>query len=164
MSYPRAIEKISGDMYVDDLTSGYNTVGEVQILKQKSEDCFQSCFQKKGAFTQAAFLHTSVENTKTTTSNELTYAKEMFQASSNETKILRVPWNKMTDRLSISTPKFQQIVTNRNIVRYVALIYDLLGIISPFHVLGKVKYIDLYDEKIPWDAKAPVHLKNKFVK
>ena len=32
-----------------------------------------------------------------------------------------------------------------------------------FHVLGKVKYIDLYDEKIPWDAKA-VHLKNKFVK
>ena len=55
MSYPRAIEKISGDMYVDDLTSGYNTVGEVQILKQKSEDCFQSCFQKKGAFTQVAF-------------------------------------------------------------------------------------------------------------
>ena len=58
MNYPRAIEKISGDMYVDDLTSGYNTVGEVEILKQKSEDCFQSCFQKKGAFTQVAFLHT----------------------------------------------------------------------------------------------------------
>lgn len=88
----------------------------------------------------------------------------MFQASSNETKILRVPWNKMTDELSISIPKFQQIVTNRNIVRYVALIYDSLGIISPFHVLGKVKYIDFYDEKIPWDAKAPVHLTNKFVK
>ena len=58
MSYPRAIEKISGDMYVDDLTSGYNTVGEVEILKQKFEDCFQSCFQKKGAFTQVGFLHT----------------------------------------------------------------------------------------------------------
>lgn len=58
MSYPGAIEKISGDMYVDDLKSGYNTVGEVEILKQKFEDCFQSCFQKKGAFTQVAFLHT----------------------------------------------------------------------------------------------------------
>lgn len=58
MSYPEAIEKISGDMYVDDLKSGYNTVGEVEILKQKFEDCFQSCFQKKGAFTQVAFLHT----------------------------------------------------------------------------------------------------------
>ena len=164
MSYPRAIEKISGDMYVDDLTSGYNTVGEVEILKQKSEDCFQSCFQKKVHSHKWHSYIPSIENTKTTTSNELTYAKEMFQASSNETKILRVPWNKMTDGLSISTPKFQQIVTNRNIVRYVALIYDSLGIISPFHVLGKVKYIDLYDEKIPWDAKAPVHLKNKFVK
>lgn len=58
MSYPRAIEKISGDMYVNDLTSEYNTVGEVEILKQKFKDCFQSCFQKKGAFTQVTFLHT----------------------------------------------------------------------------------------------------------
>ena len=39
-----------------------------------------------------------------------------------------------------------------------------LVLLSPFHVLGKVKYIDFYDEKIPWDAKAPVHLTNKFVK
>ena len=50
----------------------------------------------------------SLENTKTTTSNELTYAKQMFQTSSNETKMLGVPWNKSTDKLSISISKFQQ--------------------------------------------------------
>ena len=45
-----------------------------------------------------------------------------------------------------------------------ASIYDSLGIISPFHVLEKVIYSKLCDKKIPWDAEAPEHLKNKFVK
>ena len=31
-------------------------------------------------------------------------------------------------------------------------------------MLGKVVYSELCDEKIPWDAEAPEHLKNKFVK
>ena len=37
-NYPKVTENISDDMYVDDLTSGGNTVGEVEILKQKCED------------------------------------------------------------------------------------------------------------------------------
>ena len=72
----------------------------------------------------------------------------MLQASSNETKIVGVPWNKLTDKLSISIPKFQQIVTKRNILSYVTSIYDPLGNISPCHVLGKVIYSELCDEKI----------------
>ena len=45
-----------------------------------------------------------------------------------------------------------------------ASIYDYLGIISPYHVLGKVAYSKPCGEKIPWDAETPEHLKNKFVK
>ena len=37
INYAKVIENISDDMYVDDLTSGGNTVGEVEILKQKCE-------------------------------------------------------------------------------------------------------------------------------
>ena len=73
----------------------------------------------------------------------------MFQTSSNETKILGVPWNKLTDKLSISIPKFQQTVIKRNILIYVASIYDPLGIVSPCHVLWKVIYSELCEEKIP---------------
>ena len=117
MNYPTVIDNISDDMYEDDLTSVGSTVGEVEILKQKCEELF-----KTGGFN----LHKcysnipSLENTNTTTSSELTYAKQMFQTSSNETKILGVPWNKLTDKLSISIPKFQQTVTKRNILSYVA--------------------------------------------
>ena len=44
------------------------------------------------------------------------------------------------------------------------LIYDPLGIIYPRHISEKVIYRELCDEKSPWDAEAPEHLKNKFVK
>ena len=40
-NYPKGIENISDDMYVDDLTSGGNTVEEVKILKQKCEELFK---------------------------------------------------------------------------------------------------------------------------
>ena len=106
-----------------------------------------------------AFNIPSLENTKTNISNELTYA-----TSSNNSKIFGVPWNKLTDKLSISLTKFQQTVTKRNISSYVALICDLLSIVSFCHVLGKVIYSEPCDEKIPWDVETPEDLKNKFVK
>ena len=37
-NYPKVIENISDAMYVDDLTSGGNAVGEVEIFKQKCEN------------------------------------------------------------------------------------------------------------------------------
>ena len=40
----------------------------------------------------------------------------LIQTSPNEIKILDVPWNKLTDNISISIPKFQQTVTKRNIL------------------------------------------------
>ena len=118
-------------MYVDNLTSRGNTVGKVEILKQKSEELF-----KKGGFNLHKWYSNilSLENAKTSTSSELTYAKQMFQTSLNETKILGVPWNKLTDKLSIFISRFQQTVTKRNILSYMASTYDYLSFISPCHV------------------------------
>ena len=63
-------------------------VGEVEFLKQKCEELF-----KKEGFNLNKWHSNipSLENTKKTTSSELIYAKEMFQTSLNETKILGVP-------------------------------------------------------------------------
>ena len=53
----------------------------------------------------------------------------MFQTSSNETRMLGVPWNKLTDKLSIYIREFlRRTVTKRNILSSVSLIYDPLGI------------------------------------
>ena len=64
-NYPKVIENISDDMYVDDLTFEGNTVREGEILKQKCKELY-----KEGGFN----LHKwhcnipSLENTKTTNS------------------------------------------------------------------------------------------------
>ena len=41
MNYLKAIENISDVMYVDNLTSGGNPVGQVVIFKQKCEELFR---------------------------------------------------------------------------------------------------------------------------
>ena len=71
-NYPKVTDNISYDMYLGDSTSGGNTVGEVEILKQKCEELF-----KKGGFNLHKWHSNipSLENTKTTTSSELTKSK-----------------------------------------------------------------------------------------
>ena len=56
-----------------------------------------------------------------------------IQTSPNEIKILGVSWNKLTNNLSISMPKFRQTVTKKKFLRSAASIYDPLRIISPRH-------------------------------
>ena len=52
------------------------------------------------------------------------------------------------------------MLTKRN----VASIYDQFGIISPSHVLRKVIYRELCDNKISWDAEVSKGRKTKFEK
>ena len=62
-------------------------------------------------------------------------------------------------------PTYQQkVITKRNILSYVASMYDRLAFISPSHVIGKVIYRKLCDEKVPWDAEVSVGLKREIEK
>ena len=40
--------------------------------------------------------------------SQLTYAKQVSNQGSNETKILRLGWNKQNDRLSVVTPTLKK--------------------------------------------------------
>ena len=76
---------------------GGNAAGEVEILKQ-CEDLI-----KKDGFSlhKWHFYIPSLENTKKTSSNKLiTNGKQMFQTSSDKTKLLGAPWSKLTDKIS----------------------------------------------------------------
>ena len=71
----------------------------------------------------------------------------------SNTKILGLGCNKASDTLSVIIPTYQhKAIPKRNILSYVASIYDPLGFISPSHVIDKVIYRKLCDEKVPWDA------------
>ena len=160
--YPTLIEAISEDMYVDDLVSGSNTIEEVEVIKQKSIELF-----RKGGFN----LHKSHSNvpslqfSNTKSEIELTYAKEKFKNTADLTKILGVPWDKNRDNLSIVVPEFnEKLIIKRNVLSYIASIYNPLGLISASHILGKVIYRELCVKKLPWDTEVSQILKEKFKK
>ena len=71
-------------MYVDDLVTGGNNLGEVKEIKQNSVQLF-----KKGRFNLYKW-NSNVSELESENSNqsELTYAKQVLNQGSNETKIL----------------------------------------------------------------------------
>ena len=77
------------------------------------------------------------------------------------TKMLGVPWDKNRDNLSVGVP---ELITKRNVLSYIASIYDPLGLISANHFIGKVIYRELCDKKLPWDTEIPQILKKQFKK
>ena len=88
--------------------------------------------------------------------------REKFKNTADLTKILGVPWDKNRDNLSIAVP--EKLITKRNVLSYIACIYDPLGLISANHIIGKVIYRHLCDKKLPWGTETPQILKKKFKK
>ena len=67
----------------------------------------------------------------------------------NLTKILGKPWVKIADNLSHVLSEFDEILTTkRNVLSYIASIYNPLGLISATHIIGKVIYREEYDKKL----------------
>ena len=125
-------------MYVDDLVSGSNTIEEVKVIKQKSIELFW-----KGGFNLHKWHSNiqSLQSSNTKSESELIYAKEKFKNTADLTKILGVPWDKNRDNLYIVVPEFnEKLITKRNALSYIESIYDLLDLIPPSHIIGKVIY------------------------
>ena len=135
-------------------------VVEVENLKQKSIELFS-----KGGFNFHKW-HLNIPLLENDNANkEQTYAKQLFSSNSGHTKILGLGWNKTTDKMNIEIRQFnERQITKRNILSYIASIYDPLGLISSNHVMGKLIYRGLCDLKIPWDEETPDILKRKFKK
>ena len=148
--YPELMENMRNDMYVDNLVS------------QKSIEVFA-----KGGFNLHKW-HSNIsllEKSGSNNNDELTYAKQLFPNNTSNTKILGLGWNKASDTLFVIIPTYQQkAIITRNILSYVASIYDLLGFIPTSRVIGKAIYRELCNEKVPWDAEVSLGLRRKIEK
>ena len=79
------------------------------------------------------------------------------------TKVLRIPWDKNRDNLSVVVPEFnQKLITKRNVLSYMVSIYDPPGLISAGHIIGRIFYRELCERKLPWNTEIPQTLKEKF--
>ena len=91
---------------------------------------------------------------------ELTYAKQIVSQDSNEIEILGLCWNKEKDNISVVKPIIKEKrPTKRNILSELASVYDLIGLISPSPLIGKILCRDVCELKIPWDEVVPLPIK-----
>ena len=87
-------EEIDETLYVDDIIEGGLTVGKAKQLKETSADVF--CYGK----IEIHELEDLSNNSK-----DQTYAKQKLSVNANETKILGLHWNKITDEIGIVFPE-----------------------------------------------------------
>jgi hypothetical protein len=59
------------------------------------------------------------------------YAKEQLGVKPGETKLLGLPWYKAKDTIATVFPNSMPVTTKREMLRFLASIYDPLGIVSP---------------------------------
>ena len=146
---PIVVEKIQIDVYVDDLVLGDVNLVEVENLKRNSLELFSKVWFNLHKW------HSNIPSLENdNTNSEQTYTKQLFDSNSGHTKSLGIGWNKIMDKINIETPQFsEREITKRNVLSYIASIYNTLGLISAIHIIGKLIYCELRDLKISWDVE-----------
>uniref|UniRef100_A0A8R1EGV9 Integrase catalytic domain-containing protein n=1 Tax=Caenorhabditis japonica TaxID=281687 RepID=A0A8R1EGV9_CAEJA len=88
---------------------------------------------------------------------------EMDRAKDDIVKLLGHMWNSTKDTLTIKIPKPpENVPTKREIVSFLASIYDPMGMLSPITVPLKEVIQDLWQEEISWKEKIPGHAMKKW--
>ena len=76
--------------------------------------------------------------------------------TANLTKILGVHWDKNRNNLSIVVPEFdEKLITKRNVLSYIASIYEPLGLISAVILSEKLFAVSYVTRKFLGTQKSP---------
>ena len=69
-------------------------------------------------------------------------------------KVLGITWETELDKMSIApdTPTEDQRWTRRSLLKFIASIFDPLGCITPFTIVGKILLQQSWKESNDWDA------------
>ena len=148
---PTFVYKLLKSMHVDDLNSGVNDIQSGLQFYQKSRKCFS-----EAGFHLRKFQSNSKEL-------ELLVGEESTE-SKTITKVLGLQWDKEHDTLLFSFHDLlegvKDVPTKREVLSFIAAIYDPLGLINPVVVKLKILFQDICQSKINWDsAIASCHIK-----
>ena len=153
------IDRIEDDLYCDDLTSGDFSIAATKAIKKKSIDVFRKAgIELHKWHSNVPELENQVGRGVNQTEGETSFAKQQLGVKEAENKILGILWDKMGDLLGVRFPKMEEaarIQTKRAILKFLASIYDPLGIASPVTLLGKFFYRQACNSKISRDEKLP---------
>jgi len=132
-------KKLLESLHVDDLNSGANSKEEAIDFYKRSKECLQ-----RGGFHLRKFQSNSKEIEKQINDIEVKASSE---------KILGLSWDKQKDEIFFDLGKMQlpETPSKRNILKFIASVYDPLGLINPIVVKLKILFQEICKTKIDWD-------------
>ena len=168
------MQRLSSGLYVDDLSSGDESVNKSFQLYLKSKfrmseagfnirqwssnspmEMIKECEHKDQ--TQVQLTPAIIQEDATYASNTLGPKHEINE--DEERKVLGITWN---HKALIRLRQWQKPLTKRTMLKIIASVYDPLGWSSPILILMKLLFQALCRSKKEGDAPLEVDLKRKF--
>lgn len=141
--YPdcHVIQELKQGLYADDWLSGADSQEEAASLLDEA---------------RAVMGAAGMELTKCQTNSPL-LLEECQQPLTAESKVLGVTWCRDDDTLSFTGGHLPVgiVPTKRVVLGLLARIYDPLGLLTPFTVLAKILFQELWELQLDWDQVLP---------
>ncbi len=152
--YPEASEAILANFYVDDYLASVDTVEEADKLRESLCQLLNLCGMTLRKW------RASSDNVLEKIPPDLLEKEDRKELmKSDALKTLGVHWDTKMDSFFVATPSLNEgVVTKRGVARGVAKVYDVLGLVSPFVILGKLLLQELWLRNVSWDNDIPLDL------
>lgn len=160
--YPRAVQSILDNHYVDDLLDSTDTVEEAIKLAKDIKFIHQA-----GGFNIRNWISNSNEVINAL-GESFTEKKSLnLQSSTATEKVLGLSWCTKTDTFNFKSAQNRinhdllsgvKIPTKRDILRFVMMVFDPLGLLGYFMIYAKILLQHIWIEKLEWDEPIPPNL------
>lgn len=151
--YPKAVQAIRDDFYVDDCVTGAETESEAIQLAQE----IQYVLRKSG-FELDKWRSNSLKLLNEFGSTEMT---EILFKDIEQTSILGVKWQPNSDHYTFEVNKGQAMekLTKRLILSKISQLFDPNGYVAPVVIVGKILMQEIWKSKLNWDDEVPPSIK-----
>ena len=155
------IQKLIGELYVDDVTSSLNNEIEGQQFYEIAKSCLTSAsFELRKWVTNddklQQYFNYKESNGNLTTNNTNRKVLSLTWCTENDTFVF--------DFKNLVTLAENLKPTKRNMLRISAMFYDPIALISPIILQLRLIFYKFYPGKYDWDTELPVTLGNKLIK
>ena len=153
---PEIVQEIKKSLYVDDLISRGATTLKAREMKIAAMEIFADAAFELHKWHSNVSQLASIE---TGQSADRTFTKQQLGISSGgESSLLGLEWDKLRDVLNVTVPTLKANNTKTEILAKVVSIYDLLGIVYPLTLSGKLLYRDACNLRVGLDEQLPLDL------
>ncbi|XP_065224341.1 uncharacterized protein LOC135848369 [Planococcus citri] len=158
---PRAAKSIEDDFYIDDYTTGDDTVeGALELQNAVHQEL------KNYGFPLRKYQSNSEEFLSKLDSSLVEPLTSRSFGDRDSVNVLGLNWCTKNDTLCVvlNLNPLPDSITKRILLSDIARVFDVLGVLSPITVRAKIILQDLWRESLKWDDKLSDHLQDKFLK